>query len=263
MLVLGAYLMQIKPTMNPFTKYTQLLIISSFLSGCSNNIMKESNDKHTLLPPSCIDQTRSYMPTSHLTTITSLNAKAKTYSPVKAPKGIIEQDFNIDKQKDYIFIESLPAKHQVKARLVICISSTNNYFRKLPDFPIHVNTKPDFQSIVERIEWKNKKLLLSTFKSEHNWGSDDEIKKYRYDKKRQDFILTSQELVSSSGDGLRSDTTEFYNFDKRSYKSTNNCGNLEEGCKNTKTNGRIILPQQRASLFKTVSKPYLRKVPQL
>lgn len=250
--------------MNPFKKALinriSLFIMVMFISGCSHSVVKQSSYKFTSLPNACIDQTKLYQPVSYLNTVTSLNAKTESYSPVSAPKGIIKQDLNTDKHNDYIFIESLRENHHVKARLVLCMSSANNYSRTLPKFPIHVNTKPDFQSIVERIEWKNKQLVLSIFKSEHNWGSDDDIKHYRYDKKHQDFILISQELVSSSGDGLRSDTTDFYNFDKRSFQSTNNCGSLEEGCKNTKTRGKLILPQQRASLLKPMTKPYLRKI---
>ncbi len=250
------------PLKKALTNHISLFIMVMFISSCSHSEVNKSSYKFKPLPNACIDQSKLYQPVSHLNTISSLNAKTESYRPVSTPKGIIAQDFNTDQRNDYIFIESLTKKKPVKARLVVCMSNKNNYIRKLPKFPIHVNTKPDFQNIVERIEWKNKMLILSTFKSEHNWGSDADIKHYRYEKKHQDFILVSQELISSSGDGLRSDTADFYNFDQRSYKTTNNYGNLEEGCKNTKTNGKLILPKPRASLFAPNSMPYLHKVPQ-
>jgi hypothetical protein len=248
--------------MSPFSKSIHLLIISTFfLFSCSHIKDKKNSYKHTVLPTTCLDQLRHYYPVEQLTTITSLNSKPKKYSPINAAKNIIKNDFNNDKFMDYIFIELIKKAPQDKARLVICTSSENNHMRRLPNYPIHINTKPDFQSIYERIEWKNNQLILSTFKSEHNWGSDDEIAHYRYDTKRSDFILVSHELVSSSGDGLRSDTYEFYDYDHQRYKSKNTCGNLEEGCQSSKSNGGLVIPKQRSSLF-LPSKPYLRKIPQ-
>jgi len=215
----------------------------------------------TLLPNTCIDQSEQYHVASQLTSITSLNTKAQDYSPVVATKGLLIKDFNADKHEDYIFIESKKTKQGNKARLVLCISSNSTFLRKLPAFPIHINSKPDFQTSHQRIEWKNQRLVLSRFKSEHNWGSDEDNKHYRYDKKLKQFILTTHELISSSGDGLRSDTYELYDFDKRTYINQNQCGRLEEACKNTKVTGKLILAKPRVSLFQP-SKPFLRKIPQ-
>ncbi len=254
--------------MTPLFKPNYLLVLSVFyLSGCAplySVDKKPVNHKsHTnkCLQSICTDQTKQYQIVNHLTTITSLNSKAQAYSPIIATQGIIEKDINHDKQKDLIFIETQKSKQGKKARLVLCLSSGKRYIRKYPDFPIHINTQPDFQTSQQRIEWKNQRLVLSRFKSEHNWGSDDEVKQYRYDNNRKQFILVSHELTSSSGDGLRSNTYELYDFDKRTYKNQNQCGHLEEGCKNTKTHGQLILPKQRASLFQP-NKPFLSKVPQ-
>lgn len=247
--------------MSTFPKSIHLLIISTLFFGCSHNKDKQNDYKHTVLPKTCLDPSRHYYPVNQLTTITSLNSKPKNYTPINAAKNIIRHDFNNDKFTDYIFIELMKKAPQDKARFVICTSSRKNHIRRLPNFSIHINTKPDFQNIYERIEWKNNQLILSTFKSEHNWGSDDEIAHYRYDTKRNDFILVSHELVSSSGDGLRSDTYEFYDYDNQRYKQENTCGNLEEGCQNSKSNGGLLIPKRRSSLF-LPNKPYLHKIPQ-
>ncbi len=244
--------------MSPFSKSIHLLIISTLFFGCSHT---QNSYKHTVLPNTCLDQSRHYYPVNQLTTITSLNSKPKKHTPIKATKNIIRHDFNNDKITDYIFIELMKKARQDKARLVICTSAGNNHTRRFPNFPIHIKTKPDFQSIYEHIEWRNNQLILSTFKSEHNWGSDDEIAHYRYDTKRNDFILASHELVSSSGDDLRRDTYEFYDYDHQRYKRENTCRNLEEDCQNATSNGTLLIPERRSSLF-LPSKPYLRKIPQ-
>ena len=205
---------------------------------------------HPILPSACLDKTGQFTPIKSIKTKTSYLQKPSDYSPVKAINGIIKSDFNNDKVIDYVFLEKVirTNKHS-QARLVLCISSGQAYQRKLPPFPVHINTEPDFQSIHERIEWNNNQLILSTFKHEHNWGSDDEINHYHYSIKDKGFILDRRELVSSSGDGLRSDTHVIYDLKTLHYQSKLHCGRLEEACRPYQHKGEIVYPKIKSSLF--------------
>jgi hypothetical protein len=130
------------------------------------------------------------------------------------------------------------------------VSDKNKLIRKVTPFKIHETIKPDFQTISESIQFSGVVLILTIDKHEHNWGSDREINSYTYDKARKDFILESQERTSSSGDGLRSDSFEFYDLKNRRYEIMNTCGRLEEGCKPFNRSGKIIPTKKPSTLLK-------------
>ena len=218
------------------------------MNACSLRT-KNNAQTHPILPSACLEKTGTFTPVKNIKTKTSFLEKEKRYSPIKANNGTIKSDFNNDNTPDYFFIENNLTNIQSKPQLVLCISSGRHYQRKLPPFPIHVNTKPDFQSIHERIEWKNNQLILSVFKYEHNWGSDDELNSYHYSNKNQDFILDKRELVSSSGDGMRSNTHTIYNLKSLRYQKKSQCGSQEEACHPYQLKGHITFPKVKPSLF--------------
>jgi hypothetical protein len=229
-----------------------LTFLSAYLWGCGG-IKKQtqvgvssSNKAIKNIPSICRDLNRNFKPVTHILSRGSYNSKASSYSPIVNSKGFIAEDINNDKVIDYIFIERTK-KH---IQMVSCVSDKKKLNRKVTPFKIHETIEPDFQTISEFIQFSGEVLILTIDKHEHNWGSDREINSYTYSNLHKDFILEAQERTSSSGDGLRSDTFEFYDLKNRRYEIINTCGRLEEGCKSFNKSGKIIPAQKPSTLLK-------------
>jgi len=240
-------------------------ILCIFQLGCGGIKNKSSKNSKVIskapllladIPSICKDSKGKYKPVQRILSKGSYNLEPKPYQPIQNPKGFIAADFNQDKRFDLIFIE----RSGSDIRLVTCISTHNSHLRKVTSFKVHETIQPDFQTISEIIKFKAGKLELIVNKHEHNWGSDSETRGYSYSSKAQDFILLQQETFSSSGDGMRSDTEEFYDLVKNRYKRSNVCGVMEQGCKSKKVSGRIIPNRMRSTLLKP-TKTYSRLVP--
>ena len=234
-----------------------LITLVLFLSACnrpiSKPISKTKGQSEIIVPAGCLDQTGKFIAIRSISTRLSYNDKPSKYQPIRNTQGFISHDFNKDNKNDFLFIERNVERNKTLIKLVSCISQGKQYQRRQTPFIIHEEKNADFQTISESIKLHNNLLFLSTNKHEHNWGSDNETKIYRFDVNRNDFILVKQTIFSSSGDGMRSDTEEVYNLDSKRFRQKQTCGFSEEGCispkKQTKT-GRIILPKKRASLSK-------------
>jgi len=229
-----------------------LFSLSAYLWGCGG-ITKQTNsgvssDLNSIksIPSACKDLRGSFKPVTHILSKGSYNSEAKSYSPIIDPKGFIAEDFNNDKITDYIFIER--AKKDIQ--LILCASDKNRLSRKITPFKVHETIELDFQTISESIQFTDNVLILSINKHEHNWGSDSEISTYTYNNNYKDFVLETQETTSTSGDGLHSDTFEFYDLKNRRYKIMNTCGSLEEACKPFNRSGRLIPAKKQATLLK-------------
>jgi len=229
-----------------------LVFLATFLWGCGGiNKQTRSGVSSNLnsissIPTACKDPRKSFKPVTQILSKGSYNSKPKSYAPITDPKGFIAEDFNNDKITDYLFIERVKKDIQ----MILCISDKNRLSRKVTPFKVHETIEPDFQSISESIQFSGKVLTLSINKHEHNWGSDSEISTYSYANAYKDFILDTKEVTSTSGDGLRSDTFEFYDLKNRRYKIMNTCGGLEEGCKPFNRSGRLIPAKKQATLLK-------------
>lgn len=230
-------------------KLILILTTLTFLTACNRPIAKPISNKKRKpeinVPSACIDQTGRFNPVKSITTRLGYNEKAKKYQPISHAQGFISTDINHDRINDYLFIE----RNSGLIKLVSCMSQGKQYQRKQTPFIIHEDRNADFQTIFELIIFKKGLLLLSVNKHEHNWGSDGDIKTYRFSPKHNDFILIKQAVFSSSGDGTRSDTEAVYNLDSRRYQQKQNCGFAEEGCTSRHKTGRIILPKNRATLY--------------
>ena len=235
-----------------------------FQLGCGGVKNKPSQDSSAILkapsvlsdiPAICKDPKGKYKPVQRILSKGSYNSKPKSYQPIHDPKGLIVTDFNYDKIFDLIFLERLGAD----IRLITCVSRAGKHIRKITPFKVHEAINVDFQTISELIRFKAETLVLIVNKHEHNWGSDSETSRYAYNNKAQDFVLVQQETFSSSGDGLRSDTEEFYDLVNNRYKRSNICGGMEEGCKSQKSSGRIVPHKPRFTLLKP-TKIYSRLV---
>ncbi len=244
------------------TKTIILIFLSIYLWGCgglkkqtqvgaSTNIKSIKN-----IPSICRDSSGSFKPVTHILSKGSYNSKATSYPPIVSPNGFIAEDFNHDKVTDFIFIE----RTKKRIQMVTCVSDKNKLMRKVTPFKIHETIKPDFQTISESIQYSGVVLILTIDKHEHNWGSDREINSYTYSNIHKDFILEAQERTSNSGDGLRSDTFEFYDLKNRRYEIINTCGKLEEGCKPFNRRGKIIFAKKPSTLLKP-SKIYQKSMP--
>lgn len=243
-----------------YLKSVLVLFSPLFLLGCAytGNQLQNTIDftKPSNIPSVCKDSTNKFLPIRSILLRSSYNQKAQDYQPIDDPKGFIVADINQDQMLDFLFIE----RSGSNIRLISCLSKNNNNVRRVTPFKVHEMIELDFQTIFESIQFKAGKLQLFINKHEHNWGSDTETRHYSYNKKNHDFILDRQEVISSSGDGLRSDTYEFFDFVGKRYKKTSTCGYLEEVCQSWKQSGRIILPQSPATLFKA-NKLYARLIP--
>lgn len=236
-----------------------LLLIS--LYGCSHPVSSTSENSQ-IIPRACQDQTGKFHRVQTIQSRTSYLEKAYPYSPIKHKKGLIKTDFNHDGKMDYIFIEKEKlTKATPKFRLLICESQGRRYQRKYPPFSIYESDLPDFQATAQSIQMKQGDLILGTLHHEHNWGSDEETSTYQYNKNLGDFILVKRESVSSSGDGLRSDTYALFDLKTHRYQKQSNCGALEEECKSSKSSGRIVLPKRKANLMKR-GKIYRKLLPE-
>ena len=208
------------------------------------------------IPDICKDPKGKYKPVQHILSKGSYNSKPRAYQPISDPKGFIVTDFNHDKRFDLLFIE----RSGLDIRLIMCVSHHDSHLREVTPFKVHETIKPDFQTISELIQFIAGKLVLIVNKHEHNWGSDSETNRYSYNNNAQDFVLVQREVYSSSGDGLRSDTEEFYDLVSNRYKRSSVCGGMEEGCKSRKSSGRIIPNRTRSTLLKP-EKVYSRLIP--
>jgi hypothetical protein len=228
-----------------------VIFLALFLSACGGIKQKPLNRSANLsgineIPTSCRDYQGKFKPVTHILSKGGYNSEPKSYQPIIDSKGFIAEDFNGDKLTDYIFIER--AKKDIQ--MILCMSDKNRLSRKITPFKVHETIEPDFQTISESIQFSGKVLILSINKHEHNWGSDSEISTYTYSSAYKDFILETQETTSTSGDGLRSDTFEFYDLKNRHYKIMNTCGSLEEGCKPFNRSGQIIFAKKASTLLK-------------
>jgi hypothetical protein len=229
-----------------------LILILLALSSCGGVKTKAITVAPAALdgiPQSCKDQQKQYQPISTILSKSTYNAKAQNYRPIRSVNGFITSDFDGNGNIDLIFIE----RHKSDIRLISCINSK----RKVTSFKVHETIKPDFQTISESIRLDGNSLVLSIDQHEHNWGGDSETSHYRYLKGK--FILEKREIISHSGDGMRSDTYEFYDFVKKHFKSSSTCGSLEEGCKARSLKGTIVLSSIPATLSNQ-SKGYTRLV---
>ncbi len=234
------------------SKVTILILLSIYLWGCEG-IKKQTpadvspNFKSIMnIPSVCKDPSGGFKPVTHILSRGSYHSKAIPYSVVVNLKGFFAEDFNHDKVIDFIFIE----RTKKRIQMVTCVSDKNRLIRKVTPFKIHETIQPDFQTISESIQYQAGALILTIEKNEHNWGSDRELNFYSYNKAFKDFILEAQERTSFSGDGLRSNTFEFYDIKNRRYEIMNTCGSLEEGCKPFNRSGRIILAKKPSTLLK-------------
>ncbi len=243
-------------------KFINTLFCLAFLSGCvpeniknSQSVLVNKGENKPGIPTHCLDPSGQFKPVKTIITRLNYNEKAHVYQPIQNKKGLISQDFNNNGKMDYLFVER--SKATQKLRLASCI----DHVYKATRFIIHEEKQPDFQSIHEAIRLYQGKLQLSINKHEHNWGSDNETSLYRYDKQRKDFVLIERLLVSSSGDGLRSDTEEHYNLLNKRYRRSSQCGSLEEACRSKTQKGRIVLSRTPIRLFKSGGKLYQRLIP--
>ena len=236
-----------------------------FQLGCGGVKNKPSQSSITVLkapsvladiPAICKDPKGKYKPVKSILSKGSYNSKPSTYQPIQDPKGFIVTDVNHDKIFDLIFLE----RSGVDIRLISCVSRAGRHIRRITPFKVHESVNVDFQTISEVIQFKAGKLVLIVNKHEHNWGSDSETNRYSYSNSAQGFVLVQQETFSSSGDGLRSDTEEFYDLVRNRYKRSNVCGGMEEGCQSQKSSGRIVPYKPRSTLLKP-TKVYSRLVP--
>jgi len=246
----------------------EILIICTlciFQLGCGGIKNKPSQSSNAILkaplvladiPTVCKDPKGKYKSVQRILSKGSYNSKPRAYQPIRDSKGFIVTDFNNDKIFDLLFLERLGAD----IRLISCVSRAGRHIRKITPFKVHETINPDFQTISEFIQYKAGKLVLVINKHEHNWGSDSKTNRYSYNNNAQDFVLVQQEVFSSSGDGLRSDTEEFYDLEKNRYKRSSVCGGMEEGCKSQKSSGRIVPHKPRSTLLKP-TKVYSRLVP--
>ncbi len=198
------------------------------------------------IPSACQDSKKKYLPVKSILSKSAYNAKAKKYQPIVDPKGFLSIDFNKDGYPDFHFLE----RSGKDIRLISCLSSVKRYQRRITPFVVHETIKPDFQTISESIMTSGNSLVLTISRHEHNWGSDTEISAYGYNKTKNEFLLTSREITSNSGDGMRSDTFEFYDLKNNRYKSTGKCGALEEGCRPYTKSGRIAPLKKPATLLR-------------
>ncbi len=241
-----------------YRKVNTLMVVflSLYLWGCggisggikNSRDARVSSDLNSIksIPSACKDSRGNFKPATHILSKGSYNLEPKSYAPIADSKGFIAEDFNADKMTDYIFIE----RAKKKIQMIICTSNKNRLSRKITPFKVHETIEPGFQTISESIKYSGKKLVLSVFKHEHNWGSDSEISSYTYSNADKDFILETQETTSTSGDGMRSDTFEFYDLKNRLYKITNTCGSLEEDCKPFNHSGNIVPARKQSTLLK-------------
>ena len=247
-----------------FLGFILLACSCGFLSACGGIQSKGSNKAEVIkkpsllsdIPASCKDPQNRFKPTRKILSKSAYNAKAQSYQPISATKGFLTQDFNGDGKADYHFIE----RSGSHIRLISCLSNKNKHSRRVTPFKIHETTAPDFQTISETNSVVNNTLVLSINKHEHNWGSDSETSHYRYQKEQNNFMLVQREITSSSGDGMRSDTYEYYDLEKKRYRKSGVCGSSEEACKPYKENGRIIALDNLLTLFQS-EKIYARLVP--
>lgn len=246
-------------------KISVMFFVSVLLFGCGGVKSKPSQVSGSILkapvtladiPAFCKDPRGKYKPVKRILSKGSYHSKPKFYQPIQGPKGFIVTDFNHDKVFDLVFLE----RSGTDIRLISCVSSRAGNIRKPTPFKVHETIKPDFQTISETIQYKAGKLVLTVNKHEHNWGSDSETNRYAYNNKTQDFVLERQEKISSSGDGMRSDTEAFYDLVSNRYKRSNVCGSMEEGCKPQKSSGRIVPHKPRSTLHKP-AKVYGRLIP--
>jgi len=234
-------------------KYFALSILF-LISACGSLEKKTSTGSVTVknptqlshIPQNCLEPKKQFRPIKTILSKSSYNVKAQTYHPIIDSKGFISTDFNQDGKADFHFLE----RYKNDIRLISCLSSRKKYQRRPTPFNVHETIGADFQTIYEVIRSKGKILTLIVNRHEHNWGSDSEVSHYVYDKKSRSFLMTEQEITSSSGDGLRSDTVERYDLEKKRYQRSSTCGSMEEGCKPRKESGRIVLPRQPATLIK-------------
>ena len=162
------------------------------------------------IPQQCKDFNNNYKVVSAILSKSTYNVKAQSYQPIHDPKGFISTDFDNNGVSDLLFIE----RHGSNIRLISCI----NLKRKITPFKIHETIEADFQTISESVRLKGNSLVLSINRHEHNWGSDSETSHYSFHSGQ--LRLDQREIISSSGDGMRSDTVEFYDFVKRRFKKT-------------------------------------------
>ncbi len=228
-----------------------LLLVLSSCVGVKTKPITVAPATLAKIPSSCKDPQKKYQPISTILSKGAYNTKAQTYQPIISSKGFISTDFDGNDYIDLIFIE----RHESDIRLISCINSK----RKIMPFKIHETNKADFQTISESIRVDGKSLILSINRHEHNWGSDSETSHYQYH--RGKFILEKREIISSSGDGMRSDTYAFYDFVKKRFKTSSTCGSLEEGCKPRTLKGRII-PSAISATLSNKNKGYARLVPE-
>ena len=259
--------------------FTGLAIVLNLLLACSSPVKdsskvsaekpSKSNDTQidfpTLpIPHSCLDASYVYQPVKNIHSRTSYLDLAADYQPIQQPNGFIQHDFTHDGKLDYLFIErEKKPLNSSKIRLVVCESSRKGYQRRLPHFPIYESESHDFQANSQIIEMtKNGELILTDNRHEHNWGSDSIRRVYRYNTALADFELASQEVTSSSGDGLRSDTYDIFFFSTNRYIRRSTCGGLEEGCKPQNSIGRIIPLKKKPTLYQANNrKPYKALIP--
>ena len=241
-------------------KILLLAIIIFTLSACAHvktkptpiNKKIEVASEFASIASACKDPKGKYQPVSTILSKGTYNAKEQPYKPMN---GFIEQDFNHDKKLDFLFLERLDSD----IRLITCFSKKNRYQRNITPFKVHETVGVDFQTISESISVNGSTLVLTVNRHEHNWGSDSEISHYTYHSDYKDFVLEQLETISSSGDGYRSDTEDFYDVKNKRFKRSSVCGGMEEGCKPYKEAGTLMLPKVRSTLLKP-KKAYTRLI---
>lgn len=212
----------------------------------------------------CLDPSKHYLKISSIKSRTSYLEKAYNYHPIEHPQYFIPWDFSKDGYLDYIFIEKQQAQYVAKGsvskiRLVICKSQIKrrnslSYTRFYPKFSIYESSFPNFQVESHSIKKVKNTLILRRNYYEHNWGSDSTVNIYEFDKKVNGFKLLEQEIISSSGDGYRSDSQDNYDYKNGTLTKDLNCGLYTGPCKTGLSRysfkSRIIKLSEQKDIFR-------------
>ncbi len=186
------------------------------LDACFAKKADVENRKHPIrVPDACSRNPEQYQPVRYLFTRQSYMEDPQVTQPV----GLIDHDFNADRQSDYIFLERSP---QHKFRTILCMSHASSW-KRLPLYAVEENVSDYFGLGSDHVDVRNGKLYLSNGYSEHNWGSSSTVYEYSYSQQAQGFLLDTVTQSFQSGDGTQPETSEVRDYVKGEIRESVNC----------------------------------------
>lgn len=174
-------------------QYRWCMTVSKTISGKEDTIrtqdlahcqkQKQSANSALPLPKACISS--SAKPVKTL--LYAFRYETETTMPVQ-PNGLIRYDFNLDRQDDYLFLETTP-NHT--ARLVQCMSQGATWQRTLTDMQYDSRGSTTW-STGYTFERQQNQLKITVNYFGHNEGSCDTQAFYTFHPNQKSFKLTRQ-----------------------------------------------------------------------